>query len=89
MVLYDGEAELTFEVTAKGEDAGQIAKIAFEVPEEAVQEIRSLSMDLVGRCGKGEKCVSGSGWQRGPLTDYGFGWMAWGILLAGKHLGLS
>lgn len=35
MVLYDGEAELTFEVTAKGEDAGQIAKIAFEVPEEA------------------------------------------------------
>ena len=35
MVLYDGEAELTFEVAAKGGDAGQIAEIAFEVPEEA------------------------------------------------------
>lgn len=35
MVLYDGEEELTFEVTAKDEDATRIAEIGFTVPKEA------------------------------------------------------
>ncbi len=34
MVLYDGEEELTLEVTAKDEAASKIAKITFEVPAE-------------------------------------------------------